>query len=75
MLHRLRCLELFAGIGGFATAVTNRAEIVAAIDINARALGVYSHNFSHPTRVNTIESLTTTPARATRPNRLITDSE
>ena len=58
MLHRLRCLELFAGIGGFATAVTDRAEIVAAVDINVRALGVYSHNFSHPTHVNTIESLT-----------------
>jgi site-specific DNA-cytosine methylase len=54
---RLSVLELFAGIGGCAAALGERAEIVAAVDIHAQALAVYQHNFHHPTFCRTIESL------------------
>lgn len=58
MANRLRVLELFCGIGGCAAALGERAEIVAAVDINPLALSVYQHNFRRaPVHVRTIESL------------------
>ncbi|MEM9594696.1 MAG: DNA cytosine methyltransferase [Acidobacteriota bacterium] len=44
----LRCLELYCGIGGFAAAVSGSgASVVAAVDVNLLALGVYRANFPH----------------------------
>lgn len=58
MPNRLRVLELFCGIGGCAAALGDRAQIVAAVDINQVALSVYRRNFpSPPVHVRTIESL------------------
>lgn len=54
----LAVLELFCGIGGCAAALAARGRVVAALDINRPALGVYSRNFPHPTRVRTLDSLT-----------------
>ena len=56
----LRVLDLFAGIGGLAAALASAeraAEIVAAVDVNRRALEVYAHNFPHPGFPATVESL------------------
>ncbi len=53
----MRVLELFCGIGGAAAALAGRGRIVAAVDVNRGALGVYAHNFPHPTLTRTIESL------------------
>jgi site-specific DNA-cytosine methylase len=53
----VRVLELFAGIGGCSAALSDAAEIAAAIDINRQALAIYSRNFPHPTAIRTIESL------------------
>jgi DNA (cytosine-5)-methyltransferase 1 len=53
----LRILELYCGIGGCAAAVAGAAEVVAALDINRVALGVYRANFSHPAWVCSLESL------------------
>ncbi len=55
-LPRHRALELFAGIGGFATACSN-TEVVAAIDINRHAERVYLLNHQHPYWVREIESM------------------
>jgi site-specific DNA-cytosine methylase len=55
----MRILELFCGIGGVAAAIGGRAEIVAAVDISRAALGVYAHNFPHPTIAREIETLPT----------------
>jgi site-specific DNA-cytosine methylase len=55
--NQLRVLELFAGIGGCAAALGEAAQVVAAIDINAAALAVYRHNFTHRTLCRTLESL------------------
>lgn len=57
-MSRIRVLELFCGIGGCAAAVAARADVVAAIDIDRRALDVYQHNFAHRSLARTIESLT-----------------
>ena len=58
MPNRLRVLELFCGIGGCAAALGDRAQIVAAVDINQVALSAYRRNFSSPPiHVRTIESL------------------
>lgn len=54
----IRVLELYCGIGGCAAALGPGAEVVAAVDINQRALAVYRHNFPHPAVARTIESLT-----------------
>ncbi len=51
-----RVLELFAGIGGLASAWP-AAEIVAAVDINQIAAKVYRQNFSHRYLIQEIESL------------------
>jgi site-specific DNA-cytosine methylase len=56
----MRILELFCGIGGVAAAIGGRAEIVAAVDISRAALGVYAHNFPHPTVAREIETLPAT---------------
>jgi site-specific DNA-cytosine methylase len=50
---------LYAGIGGCAAAVARRAQVVAAVDQNRKALAVYQHNFAHPTFPRTVESLPT----------------
>ncbi len=65
MADRFGVLELFCGIGGCAAALGERAEIVAAVDINQVALSVYRHNFRHPVQVRAIESL---PAQVCREN-------
>jgi site-specific DNA-cytosine methylase len=54
-VRRWRVLELFCGIGGCAAALAGRAEIVAAVDVNRRALSVYGANFEHPTLARAIE--------------------
>ncbi len=51
-----RVLELFAGIGGFATACP-AANVVAAIDINRSAEKAYRLNHLHPFQVREIESM------------------
>lgn len=56
--ERLRVLELYAGIGGCAAALAGAAHVVAAVDIDRRALAVYRRNFTHPSRVRTVEGLT-----------------
>ena len=53
----LRVLELFCGIGGCAAALPAQAQVVAAVDIDRRALAVYGHNFPHPRWCRAIESL------------------
>src|SRR5688500_7979710 len=52
----VRLLELYCGIGGCAAAVAGAAEVVAALDVNRVALGVYRANFPHPTAVCALES-------------------
>lgn len=42
---RLRALELFSGIGGFAAAVAGRVDVVAAYDQSADARATYALNF------------------------------
>jgi site-specific DNA-cytosine methylase len=49
--------ELYCGIGGCAAAVGSAGTVVAAVDINRKALEVYRWNFPHPTATATIESL------------------
>lgn len=55
--QRPSLLELFCGIGGCAAAVGDRAEVVAAVDQNRRALDVYRSNFRHPTYPLAVESV------------------
>lgn len=55
--NRLRVVELYCGIGGSAAAIGSAATVVAAVDINRKALAVYRWNFPHPTATATIESL------------------
>jgi DNA (cytosine-5)-methyltransferase 1 len=64
MHHPLRVLELFCGIGGCAAAVGQRAQVVAAVDIDRTAFDVYSHNFPHTTVARTIESISAADYRA-----------
>jgi site-specific DNA-cytosine methylase len=52
----MKCLELFAGIGGFAAAFPC-IEIIQAVDIDQVAAKTYSRNFSHPYKVAEIASL------------------
>lgn len=56
-MSRLRVLELYCGIGGCAAALGDAATTVAAIDVNRVALGVYRHNFPHPTHAALVESV------------------
>ena len=54
----LRVLELYAGLGGCAAVLQgSTAEVVAAVDVSSLALGVYRHNFHHPTVTASVESL------------------
>jgi site-specific DNA-cytosine methylase len=55
--RRLRVLELFCGIGGCAAALNDRAQIIAAVDQNRRALVSYQSNFAHPTYPHVVESI------------------
>jgi len=55
--RRLRVLELFCGLGGIAAALGDLAEVVAALDVDRVALGVYGANFPHPTRARTLDSM------------------
>jgi site-specific DNA-cytosine methylase len=55
--QNLRVLELFCGIGGCAAALADRAEVVAAVDVNQLALRVYRHNYPHVVETKTIESI------------------
>ena len=59
---RLRAVELYCGIGGAAVAMDQAVDIVAAIDINRRAVDVYRHNLPHPVTVATLESLSAAAA-------------
>lgn len=61
-----RVVELYCGIGGLAAALapapaprsaSTPVEVVAAIDINRVALGVYGHNFDHPTQARQVRSV------------------
>jgi len=53
----MRVLELFCGIGGVAAAVDGIGSIVAAVDINEVALGVYRRNYAHPTFARELETV------------------
>ncbi len=53
----MKILELFAGIGAVAHAVSERYEIAAAIDINENAKTVYRANFDHRYLTREIASL------------------
>lgn len=57
MSGTFRVLELFCGIGGCASALSDTASVVAAVDINLNALEAYAHNFSHTTVARSIESI------------------
>lgn len=58
MRTRVRCLELYSGIGGFAVSARSLGwEVVRAIDINQLAASVYRLNFDHQPQIRTIESL------------------
>lgn len=52
----MKCLELFAGIGGFSAAFRNET-IVHAVDISEQAAMVYRSNFDHPFLISEIASL------------------
>ncbi len=54
----MKCLELFAGVGGFAAAFPN-LQIVNAVDIDVHAASVYRSNFAHPFHIAEIASLST----------------
>lgn len=53
----IRVLELFCGLGGVAAALGQAAEVVAAIDIDRRALAVYAANHPGPTVARTLDSI------------------
>lgn len=58
----LSVLELYCGIGGCAAALASMsrgASVVAAIDIDRRALAVYRRNFDHPVAARTLDSIST----------------
>lgn len=55
MTFRPKVLELYCGIGGCAAALGERAEVVAALDINPIALDVYRHNFDHPAEARNLD--------------------
>ncbi|XZE45649.1 DNA cytosine methyltransferase [Pirellulaceae bacterium SH467] len=52
----MKCLELFAGIGGFAASFPH-LQIVNAVDIDVHAACVYRSNFAHPFHIAEIASL------------------
>jgi len=58
---RLRVVELYCGIGGLAAALepaADAAEVVAAVDVNTLATGVYARSFpGHPVVAAAVESI------------------
>ena len=52
----MKCLELFAGIGGFAASFPD-VKILKAVDIDASAARVYRANFKHPLESREIATL------------------
>lgn len=52
----MKCLELFAGIGGFAASFPS-LKIVRSVDIDASAARVHQANFKHPFDVREIAAL------------------
>ncbi|HEX2164046.1 MAG TPA: DNA cytosine methyltransferase [Thermoanaerobaculia bacterium] len=56
-MRRPRVLELFSGIGGVAAALGEAAEVVAAIDVDRRALAVYAANHPGRTVARTLDSI------------------
>jgi|CXWL01.1.fsa_nt_gi site-specific DNA-cytosine methylase len=61
-----RILELYAGIGGCAVAVGAGGNIVAALDVDRDALGVYQTNLPHRTVVKNLEWVTSRELAAFR---------
>jgi tRNA (cytosine38-C5)-methyltransferase len=59
LIVRVRVLELFAGIGGCAQALSRDpdVEVVAAIDHDLRAAAVYRANHRHPVHVRNLVSV------------------
>ena len=57
MAQRLRVLELFAGIGGCAAAVSARADVVTAVETDPEAITIYRDNFEFPFCDQPVESL------------------
>lgn len=53
----MRALELFSGIGGFASAAGRRCDIVGAVDHDRRAASVYTQNFEHPVFIKNLVSV------------------
>lgn len=56
-MTRLQVLELFCGLGGVAAAVGEAAEVVGAVDVDRRALGVYAANHSGRTVVRNLDTV------------------
>lgn len=54
----MKILELFSGIGAVSTAVHGTHEVVCSVDINQLAMQVFEANFSSPTWVQEISSIT-----------------
>lgn len=59
-MTRPRVLELFCGLGGVAAALGEAADVVAAVDVDRRALAVYAVN--HPGRTVARNLHSATPA-------------
>lgn len=53
----LRVLELFCGLGGVAAALGDGAEVVGAVDVDRRALGVYAANHAGRTVVRNLDTV------------------
>lgn len=54
----VRVLELYCGIGGCAAALAGLpVEVVAAIDVDRRALAVHARSFGHPVLARTLEGV------------------
>lgn len=51
-----RVVELFCGLGGFAQAAGDRAEIVLAADASSHVLEIYRANYAHPARQMNLEA-------------------
>lgn len=53
----LRVVEWFCGIGGCSAALAGKAQVVMAVDVSRKCLGVYAQNFSNPATAPLIETL------------------
>ncbi len=54
---RMRALELFSGIGGFAAAVADRVDVVGAVDHDLVSQQIYALNWAHPRFVKNLASV------------------